>query len=248
MTTVFIIPYRNRKEELNIWITNMIPILDEQFNCHNMDYLDKPYKVMIIHQKDNKLFNRGAICNVGTLILKNEIQNLEEIKNITIVIHDVDIYLKNSEIIKYNTQKGEVKHPYGDRRPQLGGILGCLCICNLEDYLNIGGMPNYWGWGGEDVCLARRFLANGIKINENNFIERRTNKDIIDPDSAPSIKQRSFQQITDKRNLRECFKENHLKPVNSIMNCKYDLLSENYVEGFENVKNVKMFNILINII
>jgi hypothetical protein len=252
--TYFIIPYRDRKDELTIWIQNMIPILDTQFNCSEESYQQnpatKPYTVLFIHQKDERLFNRGACCNIGAHIIKDIYctKNNLKLTDITIVIHDVDIYLKDPYVIKYTNNKGEVRHPYGDQRPQFGGILGCLCICNLGDYFKVEGMPNYWGWGGEDVCLARRFLAHNFKINEDDFIHRRTIDTIVDPDSAPTEKKRKFNMVCDKRNLRECFKENHLKPNNGILNCKFDLLSENYIEGFENVKNVKIFNILINII
>lgn len=256
--TCFIIPYRSRKDELNIWLQNMIPILDTQFSCTDESYqqnpITKPYSVFIIHQKDEKLFNRGACCNIGVHIIKDiflqqlQPQNIA-LTDITIVIHDVDIYLKDPYIIKYTNNKGEVRHPYGDQRPQFGGILGCLCICNLADYIKVEGMPNYWGWGGEDVCLARRFLAHNIKINEDDFIIRRTIDTIIDPDSAPTEKKRRFNMVCDKRNLRSCFLENHLNTSNNLSSCFYEILGENNVaelgKEYVNIDNIKMYDINI---
>lgn len=249
--TFFIIPYRSRKTELKLWLSHMIPILDIQFNCFHKSVTKKPYSILFIHQKDNRLFNRGACCNIGCHIIKDiYIPKLNlNISDITIVIHDVDIYLKEPYIIKYIHNKSEVRHPYGDKRPQFGGILGCLCICNLEDYINVGGMPNYWGWGGEDICLARRFLANNIKINEDNFIPRRTNINIIDPDSAPTDKQKKFNMICDKRNLRECFLENHLNTYNNFNSCYYEILDDNNCNELEseylNIDNIKMYDVNI---
>lgn len=262
--TYFIIPYRARKAELNIWLQNMIPILDTQFNCSEESYQQnpstKPYTVLFIHQKDERLFNRGACCNIGAHIIKDvllqQVQQLQqlqqqklELSDITIVIHDVDIYLKDPYIIKYTNNKGEVRHPYGDQRPQFGGILGCLCICNLEDYFKVEGMPNYWGWGGEDVCLARRFLAHNIKINEDEFIPRRTTDNIVDPDSAPTEKKRRFNMVCDKRNLRACFLENHLNTHNNLSSCSYEILGENNIDElgseYVNIDNVKMYDVNI---
>jgi hypothetical protein len=245
--TIFILPFRNRDAELQIWLKHMIPILDQQFDCQDMDYEMKPYEVLVIHQADNKLFNRGACSNIGALIIKNK-YGFEYLKNIKIVIHDVDIYLKKSNIIKYTTIRNEIRHPYGVKRDNLGGIIGGICICYLDEYFKLNGMPNYWGWGGEDICTARRALAHDIKINEDDFIERRSTPYIIDPESAPTEKQKRFQRVTDMRNLKECFRENHLKSTNGLNNCRYEILREYGVINYENVKNVRMYDVNINIV
>jgi len=249
MKTIFIIPYRNRESELQLWLNKMIIILDKQFNCININYEDKPYEVIIIHQKDDKLFNKGACINTATQIIKKKYLNSKlKLSDITIIIHDVDIYITNSKVIEYKTNIGEVINPYGPKPNTLGLIFGCIVICNLQDYININGIPNYWGWGGEDICLAKRFKAHNIKINTDKFIERYTSNDIIDPRHTISIKQQKFQQITDKKNLRECFLENSLKSINGISNCSFQLLNEYYVNNYTQIKNVKMYDVLINII
>lgn len=248
MKTIFILPFRNRDTELQEWLKHMIFILDEQFDCKNIECINKPYEVIIIHQYDNKLFNKGSLINTGIKIIKNKYNNDSDIINYTLVVNDIDIYVNKSNIIYYSTETGVIKHPYGVKRDNLGGILGGIYICKLCDYIKINGMPNYWGWGGEDVCIARRAIAHGIKINEENFIERRTHLNIIDPESAPTEKQKKFQRITDMRNLRECFKENHLKSINGLNNCKYEIINEYYVKNYENKQNVKMYDVKINII
>ena len=243
---IFILPFRNRDTELNKWLSTMIPILDEQYNCIGINNLDKPYEIIIPHQKDQKLFNKGALVNSACKILLQKYGS--KLMDMIMVMNDIDIYPIKSGIFDYYVEYGTARHPYGVLRPQFGGILGGLYYIRFGDFFKVGGMPNYWGWGGEDICLARRVLANGIKIDESEFIERRTTTDIIDPVSAPTLKQRRFQEITDKRNLRACFMENHLKPVNGLMNCEYNILEERYIEGFEKYENIKMYDLVINII
>jgi len=53
---VIIIPYRNRKEHLDLFITNVIPLFET--------YL-KPFKLVVVEQEDGKLFNRGMLLNIG---------------------------------------------------------------------------------------------------------------------------------------------------------------------------------------
>lgn len=241
---IFILPFRNRDTELKLWLSNMIPILDEQFNCQNTN--NKSYDVIIPHQKDQKLFNKGALVNSACKILLQKYGS--QLMNMIMVMNDIDIYPKKTGIFDYYTEIGVARHPYGVLRPQFGGILGGIYYMRFSDFFKIGGMPNYWGWGGEDICLARRALSHGIKIDETNFIERRSTDYIADPVSAPTLKQRRFQEITDKRNLRACFMENHLKPSNGLNNCKYNILDERYIEGFENFENIKMFDLEIIVV
>lgn len=233
-THIFLIPYRNRKAHLEEWIKHMIPYLNDQ--------IGNTYKVYIIHQLDNiKLFNRGALINIGFLILKNKYPN--NYKDIKLIVHDVDIYCVEPNIIKYDTKKGVVRHPYCDLRPHLGGILGGICIIYGSDYEKCGGMPNYFGWGGEDVCMARRCRANNIEIDESNFIHRRTNKAIIDHESNISAEQLRINNITDKLNLKKAFTENNLKPRNTYNIIDYKIES---VDTLNN--NIEQYNVIFNII
>ena len=175
---IFLIPFRDRETELGIWYNNMKSYLDIQIGSDN-------YEVLVIHQCDNRMFNKGAMCNTGFLYSKQLYP--DTYKSIKFIIHDVDIYPVKVEgkedIIKYETVIGEVNHPYGVLRSHLGGVLGGIVIILGEDYERVNGMPNYFGWGGEDVALSRRCRAHKLYINEDNFIDRRTNSLIVDAES-----------------------------------------------------------------
>jgi hypothetical protein len=110
---------------------------------------DEKYKIIFVHQKDNRPFNRGAIKNLGFIYVKKTYP--ETYKNITLVLHDIDFmpYYKNQ--FKYKTKQNVVKHFFGYTNT-LGGIVSI----NAGDFEKINGFPNIWSWGLEDNVLLRR--------------------------------------------------------------------------------------------
>jgi len=224
MTTpshIFIIPYRNRESQRTEFISKMPAILDEQIPSTD----SSSYQIWIIHQADERLFNRGALLNIGFRIAQARYPDTWP--GIQFVFHDIDIMPTRPGILDYNTVPGKARHPYGDPRPQWGGILGCFCIIMGADYAKAGGSPNYFGWGGEDVALSRRCQAQGIIIDEHDFIMRRSClADIIDPESNPTPKQQAFCQLCDRRNLAQVFSENPACPTNNYQNLDYKIVQE----------------------
>ena len=239
-THIFIIPYRNRVDELEKWQEVMIPYLNNQLG-------DDKYEIYVVHQLDNKMFNRGGLCNIGFLYAKKQYST--NYKDIQFIIHDVDIYPIKKEnekdIINYSTIKGEVSHPYGVLRPQLGGTLGGICIIYGEDYEKVLGMPNFYGWGGEDVALSRRCQAHKIRINEDNFIDRRSTPLIIDPESHVTAAKQKVIRATDKLNLRKALRENSLQPTDGLSNIKYTVADTKKING--ELANWNMLNVNLSV-
>ena len=87
MKNIIIIPYRERQEHLNYWIKHSYPKLNN--TLENLE-------VIIVEQcKDDKLFNRGKIINIGFHYYNNDEYNY--------FTHDVDINPISENIIKiYN--------------------------------------------------------------------------------------------------------------------------------------------------
>jgi hypothetical protein len=237
---IFIIPYRDRENELIDWINNMTIYLDSQLG-------ESVYEVYVVHQNDSKLFNRGALCNIGFLEAKKKYPN--GYKDIQYVIHDVDIYPVKvngkKDIIEYKTIKGEARHPYGVLRPHLGGTLGGICIIQGEDYERVNGMPNYYGWGGEDVSMCRRCIANGVNINETNFIDRRSTDLIIDVESHLTDAKKKVIKATDKLNLRKALTENSAKSINGLNNINHRVIS---ILNLNELNNYYMLNVEFDVI
>ena len=153
---VFIVPYRDRKPQLNHFKYFMKYILE--------DISENDYKIFYVQQCDNRPFNRGALKNIGFIAVKSKYPN--NYKNITFVFNDVDTILAYKNLFDYKTNIGIIKHFYGYTFA-LGGIVSITGY----DFENIGGYPNYWGWGLEDNDLQHRANKYGISIDRTNFYD-----------------------------------------------------------------------------
>lgn len=150
----FIVPYRDRNQQLIFFKRHIQYILE--------DYDKNDYKIIIVHQKDERSFNCGAIKNIGFLILKDLYPN--DYKSISLVFNDVDTLPFSKNFIQYSTKKGIVKHFYGFTHA-LGGIISI----NAEDFEKINGFPNFWAWGYEDNLLQERTIQNRLTIDRSQF-------------------------------------------------------------------------------
>ena len=153
---VFIVPYRNRESQKNVF-TSVMPTLLEDIPITD-------YKIYYVQQCDVRDFNRGAMRNIGFLAMKEKYP--DNYKNITFVFNDVDIMPRTKNLINYETQEGVVKHFYGYTNT-LGGIISI----KGSDFEKINGYPNFWAWGYEDNLLQYRIMQAGITIDRSQFFK-----------------------------------------------------------------------------
>jgi hypothetical protein len=112
---------------------------------------------------DNRPFNRGAMKNIGFLMVRQMYP--DDYAGITLVFNDVDTTPNYRETIpSYETTAGIVKHFYGFPHA-LGGIVAILA----SDFERINGFPNYWAWGYEDNMLNKRVLAANMTVDRSTF-------------------------------------------------------------------------------
>ena len=148
-TNVILIPYRNRKEHLDLFIKDVIPLFEL--------YL-KPFKVVVIEQEEGKLFNRGMLLNIGF----NEYKD----KSKYFFTHDVDIY-PNEKCIKELYTKQEDNNIVGIYTSHCNTLGGIIKFTN-QHFQKINGFPNnFWGWGVEDKALQNRVDYIKIQVNKN---------------------------------------------------------------------------------
>ena len=159
-TLFFIVPYRDRERQLGFFLRQMDYVLK------NVDH-----RFIIVHQNDNRPFNRGALKNIGFLFLKEKFPDLY--KQFTLVFNDVDCMPFDPNFFNYNTSPGTVKHFYGFTYT-LGGIVSF----NAGDFERIGGFPNFWSWGFEDNYLLKRSIQHNLFIDRSHFLPL-FDKDII---------------------------------------------------------------------
>ena len=148
---VIIVPYRDRDEQRKFFDLHMRTVLE-----------DYNYRIIYVHQTDNRSFNRGAMKNIGFTYVKSIYK--EHYKDITFVFNDVDTMPYTKTLLNYNTTTGIVKHFYGYTFT-LGGIVSI----KGSDFEKTNGFPNYWAWGYEDNAFQNRVVQAGLSIDRTNF-------------------------------------------------------------------------------
>jgi len=218
---VILIPYRNREEHLQKFLTYSIPLFEK--------YL-QPYKVIIIEQEEGKLFNRGTLLNIGF----NEYKDKAEF----FFTHDVDmipiekcvneLYTKNN----YEVIRISVPHDIS---------FGQICKFTKTSIFSSNGFPNYiWGWGLEDRALFYRYTIMNHSIspnytNDTNFIK-------LYHKSNCEIYVNEKKRISDKES--EIFNCNDkAKQITYIMssglnNLEYKIIAKEHVS--ENIEIIKV--------
>jgi hypothetical protein len=193
----FIVPYRDREQQLNFFNRHMKYILEDV----------KDYKILFIHQKDNRSFNRGALKNIGFLIIKNLYP--DDYKNITLVFNDIDTMPFTKNFFDYSTTHGIVKHFFGFTYA-LGGIVSI----NASDFENINGFPNLWAWGYEDNLLNNRVTKKKLKIDRSRFFP------ILDENILQFP--HTIKRLVNKHEY-DVFKTDTKEGINSINGLQYNI-------------------------
>ena len=133
-----VVPYRNRKEHLK----EFLPYMEQYIK-------DLDYKILIVEQDNNLLFNRAILLNIGFAEAKDYDY---------FVFHDVD-FLPVDGDYSYNKDvthlPGKIEQ-YGWKLPY-DSYLGGVTMFDKSAFLKINGFSNkFWGWGKEDDELWLR--------------------------------------------------------------------------------------------
>ena len=226
---IFVIPYRDRLAEKEMFINHMNTILTSEQK--------QTSKIFIIEQFDTRTFNRGAMKNIGFLCIKKLYPN--DYKNITIVFNDIDTMPKRSGLIDYDTVLGNIKHFYGFTFA-LGGIVSI----KGHDFEKLNGFPNYWAWGFEDNLLNKRAKKVGINIDRRQFY----------PINSPEIIQLKGPVLKNvNRGEFDRYIQQNTEGIQSIKNLEYvqqsgELINNFLVKNFsteynEDIKKQTMYDL-----
>jgi hypothetical protein len=226
-TNIILIPYRNRKEHLDIFIKNVIPLFEK--------YL-KPFKVVVIEQEQGKLFNRGILLNIGF----NEYKD----KTKFFFTHDVDVSPNELCVQTLYTKTSTIENGiigiYNSYCNTLGGIIKFT----PDIFLKINGFPNnFWGWGVEDKVLQNRVQFMNITIHKNILSNdtNRFNYFTIKNDIDDRYKDNLFDSKTDfeYNKFNSCSNEFKYKHIMSsgLNNLIYKIINrENVNDYFDIIK------------
>lgn len=153
-----LIPYRARYP--NVFREAQL----HKFLKHMNEYLNEvhptlKYKLIVVEQNNEKMFNRGLLLNIG--FLEREKQVDYRIKYY--IHHNCDLFptIDQEPKLDYSfTPINEVRDIFG-----YSGGIGGIAIFNRLTFSDINGFPNdYFNWGAEDTTLHKRCERNSIDI------------------------------------------------------------------------------------
>ena len=195
MRLAIIVPYRDRREELDIFL----PHMEEFLSNKQLDY-----KIFVAEQSDDRPFNYGKLCNAVVNEIKDEFDYF--------CFHDVDLLPMNdtseyypcdlpTRIFTYDDQ-GQKIEPYQE-------YFGGVTIFPKETFINVNGFSNdYWGKGFIDMDLLKRISNNGVELQKTyNY----SNKELFDCDlKYRNIKYEGTQLRLTKNSCLISTNTNHL--------------------------------------
>ena len=190
-----IIPYRNRREHLD----RFLPYIKNFLNEKEVDY-----RIIIVEQTDNLLFNRAALLNAGAKHCEGDCDAL--------CFHDVDRlpveveYSVGNQPLSLLTQSTD--EDTGKKSDYLSHYFGGITTVRSDQFREVNGYSNkFWGWGGEDDNLLLRFLYSGIepcRVRRGIFLEmsHRPQVELSVDGSAPDRHERKKIRKSLKANRR----------------------------------------------
>lgn len=150
-----VVPYRDRKEHLNIFKRRISTHLETQ---------EIPHEIFIINQYDYGLFNRGMLLNIGFFYAVESGCDY-------VVFHDVDMIPMDVDY-NYSDVPIHLATNFIDRKTRqtvneiFDEYFGGVTMFSIEDFKKINGYSNrYWGWGYEDTDLLLRCKTKQLPLD-----------------------------------------------------------------------------------
>lgn len=211
MNNAIVIPYRDRDEQLQFFLKNSVPLISQHL---------PETQFVIIEQKRGKMFNRGALLNIGFNLYKGKTEYF--------FTHDVDINPTTKcvqELYSQQIKDDTVLGIYTSQHNTLGGIIK---ITSNTIY-KINGFPNnLWGWGTEDKALQNRAEFYGVK-KITNLMNNKEHPEYLTRFENPAVNEQCDLQAKTNyhyntfKNLDKHAQEKYIKST-GINNVSYDVI------------------------
>lgn len=227
---IIIVPYRNRKAHLDIFIRDALPLFEK--------YL-QPFKIVVVEQNEGKLFNRGLMINIGFNEYKTESQFF--------FTHDIDIIPKEECVKNIYTKELSSNITIMGILTSNCNTLGGIIKFNSESFSLTNGFPNnMWGWGVEDKALQNRAelmivnIEKNIIFDDNNPLVKENftiRDDVKDKHVDSNFHSRTNFEYDIFKSLGKDKKNEHIMTT-GLNNLKYEIISKK--EIFNNVELIKV--------
>ncbi|XP_005098659.1 beta-1,4-N-acetylgalactosaminyltransferase bre-4 [Aplysia californica] len=148
-----IIPFRDRRIHLKIFLRHMHPFLQRQ----NVEY-----GIFVVEQEGVTPFNRAILLNIG--YVESEMLHHYD----CFIFHDVDLLPlddRNIYACSENPVHLSASIDTHDFKLMYNNLFGGVSALTKEMMLKVNGFSNiYFGWGGEDDDMSYRVRSHGMDI------------------------------------------------------------------------------------
>ena len=212
-----VVPYRKREEHL------------KQFVPHMEEYLKKekiPFHIYIVHQADDKPFNRAKLLNVGF----KESEDFDYF-----AFHDVDMLPVDSDYsyVDIPTHLATRAEQFGWRLPY-EGYFGGVTLFDKENFIKINGYSNeYWGWGAEDDDVLFRCSVLEVPASRKDCSYRSLSHDRFIPQDLYNENLRKLRDIQTNATKEKIFSD-------GIETLEYEKIKEEKLSEFCTILDVKL--------
>lgn len=198
---IFIVPYRDRAPQ-RYFFENYMTYLMEDLTLH------EDYYILFVEQDDARPFNRGAMKNIGFLVVKDLLPDTYQ--DAILVFHDIDTIPHKKGLLSFDPPPGTIKHHYGFEFA-LGGIVSM----RAADFERLNGFANYWTWGFEDNLIQNRAQRKGMQIDRSNFFPLHDMRILHLNDGHKKALNKSY--------MYELIRDTGANGISTVRNLKYTL-------------------------
>jgi len=211
-----IIPYRDRPDQLKVFLRHMHPFLTKQ---------KIEYGIYVINQSGSLPFNKASLMNIGF------VEAMKEVDWDCAIFHDVDLIPEDDRnLYSCPSQPRHMsvavdKFNYGlPYKALFGGVTAILA----KQFRQLNGYSNqFWGWGAEDDDMAARLKYHKLRIQR------------YAPQIARYTMLKHQQAVANKRRYGLLRTAHRRFKSDGLNNLKFTLLSKQAHKSYTNI-NVKL--------
>jgi len=207
-----VVPYRDRLKQLAVFLRHIHPFLRRQ---------DIHYRIYIINQVDQHLFNRAMLMNVGFA------EAMKDFPWDCCIFHDVDLLPEDDRNLytcpsqprhmSVAVDKFKYRLPYKT-------IFGGVAAINTSQFKKLNGFSNqFWGWGGEDDDMAKRIHFHKLRITR------------YQPEIARYTMIKHKQQTVNKERARVLRSSHRRYKIDGLNSLKYEMVFKQLLPLFTNI-------------
>jgi predicted glycosyltransferase involved in capsule biosynthesis len=146
-----IVPYRNRPQQLAIFLSHMHAFLQRKPDLH--------YRIYIVNQTDENKFNRAMLMNIGFL------QAMADFNWTCTVFHDVDLLPEDDGNAYACADQPLLMSSLVHNKQIYSTYFGGVTALRPDQFRRVNGYSNmFWGWGAEDDDMYNRVVFHGLHV------------------------------------------------------------------------------------